>query len=225
VDGKETLGTVNGATTGTAVDNAFLGIAMTRSGSVGAGYNFGERPMPGGGVTRGQTATIGFWQNKNGQALIRAFDGGNSTRLGDWLAATLPHIFGDYAGGNSLAGKTNDAVAAAYRDRFALKGVKLDAQLMATALAVYATSSSLGGPWAAAYGFKVTQYGLGYSTYNVGANAAAFGVANNSSVTVMDLLVAADARSAGGVLFGGNATQRKMANSVFDGINTSGDIA
>jgi hypothetical protein len=26
-------------------------------------YNFGERPVTTGGVTRGQTATIGFWQN------------------------------------------------------------------------------------------------------------------------------------------------------------------
>jgi hypothetical protein len=40
----------------------------------------------------------------------------------------------------------------------------------------------------------------------------------------MDLLIAADARAVNGVLFGGDATQRKMANSVFDGINTLGDI-
>ena len=42
-------------------------------------------------VQNGQTAGIGFWNNKNGQALIKALNGGStSTQLGDWLAATLP---------------------------------------------------------------------------------------------------------------------------------------
>ena len=33
-------------------------------------YNFGERPQAGAALSSGQTATIGFWQNMNGEALI-----------------------------------------------------------------------------------------------------------------------------------------------------------
>ena len=46
-------------------------------------------------MQKGQTAGIGFWNNKNGQALIKALNGGpTSTQLGDWLAATFPHLLG-----------------------------------------------------------------------------------------------------------------------------------
>src|SRR5262249_43630586 len=36
-------------------------------------------------LSKGQTATIGFWHNKNGQAVINNFNGGPSaTALGNW---------------------------------------------------------------------------------------------------------------------------------------------
>jgi hypothetical protein len=58
-------------------------------------YNFGELPAATGAIVKGQTAGIGFWNNKNGQALIKALNGGpTSTQLGDWLAATFPHLLG-----------------------------------------------------------------------------------------------------------------------------------
>ena len=138
----------------------------------------------------------------------------------------MPHIFGAWTGQQV----TNAQVAAAYQAKFVLKGVKLDAQLMATALSVYATDSSLGGNGAAAYGFQVSQYGLGNATYNVGSNGAAFDVDNNTTLTVMDILLAADRFALNGILYYdlntamANAMLRKMANSVFAGINESGDI-
>src|SRR5262249_55038857 len=70
-------------------------------------YNFGERPAAGGPIQKGQTASIGFWNNRNGQALIRALNGGAGTQLGGWLAATFPHMFGASSGGNNLAGQNN----------------------------------------------------------------------------------------------------------------------
>src|SRR5205809_336951 len=63
---------------------------------------------------------------------------------------------------------------------------KVDAQVMATALAVYVTNQSLAGTTGIAYGFQVSATGLGTRTYSVGTNGAAFGVANNSSLSVMD---------------------------------------
>src|SRR5262249_62164362 len=99
-------------------------------------------------------------------------------------------------------------VAAFYQTLFNVSGQKLDAQVLATALSVYATTQSLGGTAAAAYGFTVTAAGVGASTWNVGTSGAAFGVANNTAVAVMQLLQAANDRASGGVLYGGDRRQR-----------------
>ena len=72
LDGREVAGTVDGVISGQVADNVFSQIAMTQSGSDGINYNFGERPASDGRLGTGQTATIGFWQNKHGQALIKA---------------------------------------------------------------------------------------------------------------------------------------------------------
>ena len=203
--GAMSLGTVNGVTVGNAsVNDTFSGVVLPRPASLAENYNFGERPAANGGVTAGQTATIGFWQNKNGQNLIKSLNGGaTATQLGNWLAATFPNMYGASAGANNLAGKTNAEVAAFYKTLFARTAStaagggppKMDAQVMATALAVYVTNQSLAGTTAAAYGFLVTANGVGTRTFNVGGNGAAFGVANNSKVTVLDLLLAVNTRS------------------------------
>ena len=175
----------------------------------GLNYNYGERPAATGPVQQGQTAGIGFWNNKNGQALIKALNGGAGTQLGDWLAATFPHMFGRMPGSNNLTGKSN-----AYRRRalpagFVLKGEKLDAQVLATALAVYVTDATLDSTGVGAqYGFTVGGNGVGTATFNVGSNGDAFGVANNTAMTVMDLLLAADAQAVNGVLYNGNPPKR-----------------
>jgi hypothetical protein len=219
LDGKESLGTGGGS----IVENdRFCDIQIGNRQDF-FNYNFGERPLAGSGVQQGQSASIGFWQNKNGQSLIKSFNGNViSTLLGNWLAATLPGLFGVNAGASDLTGKTNAQVAAMFQQRFLVKGVKVDAQVMATALAVYATTESLGGAQAAAYGFSVSAYGLSNSVFNVGSNGAAFGVANGTTMSVLDLLQAADALAVDGVLYGGNTALRKMANDVFSAINEAG---
>lgn len=65
-------------------------------------------------------------------------------------------------------------------------------------------------------------------------NGAAFGVANNTSVSVMDLLLAVNRRSRNGLLYDldddGHANDSletsycTNANNVFSGINDAGDI-
>ncbi len=170
-------------------------------------------------VQRGQAGGIGFWQNKNGQALIAGFGttaAGQS--LANWLASNFSHLFG------GLAGMSNAQVASYYLTQFSQSGPKLGAEVMATALNVYATTSSLGGAAGQAYGFTVSAYGLGASSYNVGGNGAAFGVANNTTLNVYQLLQAADGRVVKGVLYGGNATLITDAVNVFDGINSAGGI-
>jgi uncharacterized repeat protein (TIGR01451 family) len=170
-------------------------------------------------VQKGQAAGIGFWHNKNGQALIDSFNGGTSaTALGNWLASNFSNLFG------SLAGKTNSDVAAFYQTLFGQFGSKLGAEVMATALNVFATTSSLGGSAAQAYGFTVNAYGLGASSYNVGSNGAAFGVTNNTALNVYQFLLAANAKVSKGVLYSGDTTLIADAVNVFDGINTAGGI-
>ena len=176
-------------------------------------------------VKSGQTATIGFWQNKNGQALIRSLNGSsNSIALGNWLAINFSNLYGSGAGSNKLSGKTNSQIAAFYKTLFDVKGQKLDAQVLATALAIYVTTSSLSGNVATPYGFVVTSAGTGASAFNVGNSGAAFGVANGTVRTVLQILQAANQQAANGVLYNGNSTLRNQANSIFDGINQAGDI-
>src|SRR5438876_10456626 len=135
---------------------------------------------------------------------------------------------------------TNTGVAAFYKQLFARTAQtapagppKVDAQIMATALAVYVTNQSLSGTTAAAYGFQVTATGVGTRTFNVGSNGAAFGAANNASLSVLDLLLAVNARSHNGLLYDLNgdgridsseAGYRTMANDLFSAINEAGGI-
>jgi len=204
-----------------ALDQFFVQLAQ---GVDGLNYNFGERPVATGTVQQGQTAGIGFWNNKNGQALILALNGGTGHQLGDWLAATLVNLYGANSA-NDLAGTSNAYVAALFQKDFVKKGQKLDAQVLATALSVYATNATLDDTQvAAAYGFAVRGDGLGTATVNVGSSGGAFGVANNTTMTVLDLLLAADAQAVNGLLYNGIVTLRNEANNVFSALNQAGAI-
>jgi hypothetical protein len=221
VQGVDSLGTAGGSLAATDRFAVPLGVEVN-----GLNYNFGEQPPAGGGVHSGQAAGIGFWNNKNGQALIKALNGGaTATQLGNWLAATLPHVFGAQAGNNNLTGKTNAYIATLFQSDFVLKGVKLDAQFLATALSVYVTNATLDPTMVAApYSFTVSGDGVGTATVNVGANGDAFGVTNNTTMTVLDLLLASDAQAVDGVLYNGNTTRRNEANNVYSFVNQAGNI-
>src|SRR5262249_61671564 len=178
------------------------------------------------GVVKGLTGGIGFWHNSNGQALIQSF--GLTTTgltLANWLAATFPNLYGASAGANNLAGKSNAQVAAYFQALFALGGTQVQAQVLATALNVFATTSTLGGnAQAAADGFTVSATGLGARSYNVGKDGAAFGVANNTTRNVYELLVAVNKKAVNGVLYGGSATLQAQCADLFNALDTAGSI-
>jgi hypothetical protein len=132
----------------------------------------------------------------------------------------------------SLAGKSNAQVAAYYQMLFGTRGDKREAQVLATALAVYVTNQGLaGGAFAAAYGFVVTAEGTGVATVSVGSDGAAVGRTNGSVATVMDLLLAVDRKatrtptSIGFVLYGSDARGRNLALDFFGDLNAFGEIA
>jgi hypothetical protein len=220
--GIDSVGTTGGTLSTTIADQFFVQLAQ---GVNGLNYNYGERPAATGSVQKGQTAGIGFWNNKNGQALILALNGGGSSHeLGDWLAATFVNMYGVNSS-NDLAGKNNAYIAALFQQDFLQKGMKLDAQVLATALSVYATNATLDSTQAAAkYGFTVSGYGVGTATFNVGSNGDGFGLANNTTMTVLDLLLATDSQAGNGLLYNGNTTLRTEGNDVFNALNQAGGI-
>ena len=185
-------------------------------------------------VSSGDTASIGFWQNKHGQALINSNDG-----LGDWLTGRFGNIFGE----DTFAETT---VADFYKQQlFKQKGkkvagpAKVDAQFMAVAMAAFFTSRDLaGGDYAAAYGFNVTDTGIGTRIVNVGSSGDAFGADNDSYLTIFELLDETNALTGAsvsngyswiydsngdGIIDDDEKALRGMANSVFSMINEQGD--
>jgi hypothetical protein len=176
-------------------------------------------PPPTTPLAHGETATIGFWHNKNGQALIDSLNGGPSaTNLANWLASEFPYLYGVNSTTN-LTNKTNADVAALFLQDFSVTGMKTDAQILGAALATYVTNSTLAGNAAVSYGFVVSSTGTGSTTYNVGSYGTAIGLSNNTSYTVFALLQQANYEKFLGT-FNANAF-----NSIFDGINQAGDIS
>ena len=78
---------------------------------------------------------------------------------------------------------------------------------------------------AASYGFVVGGDGDGAATWNVGPNGDAWGVANDTTMTVMDLLQATDDQAVNGLLYNGNAARRNQANAVYSALNRAGSVS
>ena len=153
--------------------------------------------------------------------LIRSFEGGpTSTALADWLAATLPNLYGDGAGPHDVTGLTNAQVAALVRKLSCARASQPEAQVLATALDVYATTRSLGGPAARRAGFRVTAVGLGATDYFIGARGAALGVRSQTVLDVDQIIEAANETAVDAVLDDGNATLRHRVDELFTEINT-----
>ncbi|MFN5300033.1 MAG: SdrD B-like domain-containing protein [Planctomycetaceae bacterium] len=230
-DGKESVGTVNGDPRGTAGSDQFS--VELVAGDAGVQYNFGEL-QDGDLLATGDTATIGFWANRNGQAILRSLNGGpSSTALAQWLVQNFPNLYGQGAGARSMlvspgVYKTNDQVASTYIDAFFKPKslVKLEAQILGAAFATYVTNSGLAGSSniATRYGFTVSATGTGAKRFSVGSSGTALGVANNSLLSIYEILVLANNHATSGTLYVGNSTLRTQANELFTAINEVGDI-
>ncbi len=132
-----------------------------------------------------------------------------------------------------MTGRSDGDVAAYFLSLFGVSGQKSYAQVLATALAVFTTTSSLntgttGQTLAVKYGFKITTGGTGAAKYTVPqADWAAFNLTSSSptkTLTVSQLLSTANSKSSGGILDAGNQTLINETNDVFNSINNLGDI-
>ena len=236
LDGNESVGKINGQTVGASVGaDSITCIVLPGCNNDGTGYNFGEH-----GVFHGLTATIGFWHNNNGQALIKSFGNTSSgLSLGNWLAINAPNLFGKNAPafnvnstiGTNLTGRSNTDVANYFLSLFGASGQKSYGQVLATAFAVFTTTNSLNTgatsrSLATKYGFTLSNTGTGAASYAVpSADWPAFGLTSaNSTQSIASLLLLANKYAIKGVLNNGNTTLITETNDVFNGINNKGDI-
>ncbi|HLJ97224.1 MAG TPA: S8 family serine peptidase [Gemmataceae bacterium] len=172
-------------------------------------------------VQPGLIKPISFWAGLQGQELLRRFGTTASGQtLGQWLATTYPNLYGGQNGAPNLSPFTNGQISSYYLTLFLVsKGTGLDAEVLATALEAFATTTSLGGSVGQSYGFTVNSNGLGAYSWNVGASGQPFGVNSNTVLDVYQILLAANNSAAGGEPWGSNTLFRNEAFIVFHGIN------
>jgi sarcosine oxidase gamma subunit len=166
-----------------------------------------------------ESATMLFWSSL-GQTLIKDFGGSTSTALGNWLATTYSNLFG----GTILGNQTAETVAAKYMSYYDQAGQQNNAQVMATAMNIYASTSSLGGTAGTPFGFVPTAAGLGAATFDVGNNGAAFGVSNSSTISVSQMMTAVNANAKNGVLYNNVTSLLNECYNELGQVNGDGDI-
>lgn len=218
--GQVFAGSLPGTVSGDTISAISLG-----GGADDAGLTFAERlPQGASPVLRGDLATTDFWDSSNGQKLIKAFNGSSSAKnLGNWLGNTFPNIYGSSAGSSNLKGKTNTQVATFFQTTRDESDV--EAQTLAMAISLYASNTGLaGGDYAEAFGFSVSGGGIGGKTINVGSNGVAFGVNNNTVMSVSQILQAVNAQSVSGVLYKNNLSRASKCCSVLDTANDCGGL-
>ncbi|HLJ98265.1 MAG TPA: PKD domain-containing protein [Gemmataceae bacterium] len=173
-------------------------------------------------VPSGMVKPSSFWEGLQGQELIRRFGLTSSNQtLGQWLATTLPNLYGGAGGAANLSSFTNAQIGTYYQSLFLHPqgGIRLDAEVLATALEVFTTTSSLGGTVGQNYGFTVNSDGLGAYLWNVGSSGQAFNTLNNDAINVFQILLAANNNAVSGEPWGSNTTLRSEAYTVFYGID------
>jgi uncharacterized repeat protein (TIGR01451 family) len=234
LNGTDIVGNLGGTTTQNS--GIISVIVLSGCNNVATGYDFGQM-----GISHGLTATIGFWNNQNGQALLNSLGTTSSGQtLANWLAASFPNLFGKNAPafnvnstiGTNLTNQSDSNVASYFVSLFNAGSMKPYAQVLATAFAVFTTTNSLdtgttSRALATKFGFTLTNGGAGSATYTVPqADWAAFGITSSSGATqtITQLLLGANKYAIKGMLSGGNATLITEANDVFNAINNLGDI-
>jgi hypothetical protein len=219
--GLATIGS-SGGTDSETLDQLYVALGQ---GIVSINNDFGELLT----LSTGMTATIGFWQNQNGQAIINGF-GTTSTgqTVANWLASTFPNLFGTNGVIANLTNATNAQVAAAYTNVFGNN--KTQAQIFCAALSIFTTSTSLNTnatnqSLAKSYGFVLSNTGSGAAAWNIGSSDnSAFNASANATLSVYQMLLTTNSQVSNGQLFGGNSSQINEANDAFSNINQNGDI-
>ncbi len=173
-------------------------------------------------VCSGDYSKCSYWGTSTGQHVIDCFNGNSgSTCLAQWLATCFPNLYGSGTGSHCLVNSngsycSDSQVAYAYTHCFSGN----DQQVLSAALSCYATSINLTctNIHNVDYHFTTSLPGSGMDTYSVGNNGSAFGLANNTTTTVMQLLMNLNACTSAG------ASVSAGAGQCFSGINNTGNV-
>jgi len=171
--------------------------------------------------------TKGFWQNKNGQAIIT---GGTATagvcNSGTWLRGYAP--FQDLSATATCVQVANYAmnVIKAADSSGASMNAMLKAQMLATSMDVYFSSAALGGNKIGApapIGGVIVDLAkicknLGGCTIYVNVSSV-FGPANSLSIAAMLNFAASQSIAGGSAWYGQVKTTQELAKDAFDAIN------
>ena len=162
--------------------------------------------------------TIGFWQNKNGQKIIKNyFEGTGGTSLDNYLRGYNPFKDLTSTTGSGIATYVYNVIKSANSSKASMNAM-LKAQMLATALDVYFSDPSLGGNRIDA---PVPIGGLNIDLTNIYNENVSGAFGGAASLTVSELLdYAASQSNDGGSMWYGNvkATQ-ELAKDTFDAIN------
>jgi hypothetical protein len=179
------------------------------------------------GPARTGGLTMGFWQNKNGQAIIK---GGSSTAAvcnsGTWLRQYAP--FQDLsatASCTAVATYVANVIKAANASGASMN-VMLKAQMLATALDVYFSNPALGGNQINAPApiggvtINLTNICKNIPTCSILENvSSAFGGATSLTVSQMLTYAAGQSNPGGSVWYGQVKATQEKAKDAFDAIN------
>jgi hypothetical protein len=182
-------------------------------------------------TTSGNAAlTIGFWQNKNGQGIVKAYCGGTSgTTLAAFLTAYNPFQDMTATACNGEATYVYNVIKSANAGGSSMNAM-LKAQMLATALDVYFSDPALGGNRIGAaspvgsYAVDLTQVcptiTPGTCTVAYEDTSSAFGGTTCQAVGALLTAAAAQSSSGGATWYANNskATQG-LAKDTFDAVN------
>ena len=172
--------------------------------------------------------TMGFWQNKNGQAIIT---GGASTagvcNSGTWLRQYAPFQDLSATATCSQVGTyvLNVIKAATCTSTSQTCNAMLKAQMLATALDVYFSDPALGGNKIGApapiggVAIDLTKVCVNIPTCTVFENDSSVFGANSLSVSALLASAASQSNAGGSIWYGNVKATQVMAKDVFDAIN------
>jgi hypothetical protein len=174
-------------------------------------------------IQKNDFAAPPFWDTTTqGQMLLTQLNGGpTSTSLSKWLSGNFPHLFGTLADPKNaqekdLTGLTNVQVGDFFKGLYNTNPTY--AEVLAVALAVYATDIGLaGGTYAKAFGLNTSVVGSGLDSLGVGTAGVVLGFAKNSTQTVLNILHGVDQLASSTATLNANLSSVK---TLFDGIAT-----
>jgi hypothetical protein len=169
---------------------------------------------------------MGFWQNKNGQAIIAAYSGANCQDLRTWLNGYNPYTDLTAVTCSGVQAYVTNIIKAANASGATMNAM-LKAQMLATALDVYFSDPALGGNRIGApspigaRAIDLTKIckdiATACTTYeNV---SSSFGGATSLTVSQMLTYAASQSNPGGSIWYGQVKAAQELAKDAFDAIN------